>query len=31
VAAQMQAIFSEDWAFTTGEILAGNDFYPWRQ
>jgi len=28
VAAQMQAIFSEDWVFTTGEILAGNDFYP---
>jgi len=28
VAAQMQAIFSEDWTFTTGEILAGEKFYP---
>jgi cardiolipin synthase len=28
VVAQMQAIFSEDWTFTTGEILAGNTFYP---
>ena len=28
VAAQMQAIFSEDWAYTTGEILAGDRFYP---
>ena len=28
VAAQMQAIFSEDWTFTTGEILAGAKFYP---
>jgi cardiolipin synthase len=28
VVAQMQAIFSEDWTFTTGEILAGDDFYP---
>jgi cardiolipin synthase len=28
VAAQMQAIFAEDWAYTTGEILAGNRFYP---
>jgi len=28
VAAQMQAIFSEDWTFTTGEILAGDEFYP---
>ena len=28
VAAQMQAIFSEDWTFTTGEILAGERFYP---
>ena len=28
VAAQMQAIFSEDWTFTTGEILAGEQFYP---
>jgi cardiolipin synthase A/B len=27
-AAQMQAIFSEDWTFTTGEILAGEKFYP---
>ena len=26
--AQMQAIFSEDWTFTTGEILAGDLFYP---
>jgi cardiolipin synthase len=26
--AQMQAIFSEDWVFTTGEILAGDKFYP---
>lgn len=26
--AQMQAIFSEDWTFTTGEILAGDKFYP---
>lgn len=26
--AQMQAIFSEDWTFTTGEILAGDRFYP---
>jgi cardiolipin synthase len=24
----MQAIFSEDWTFTTGEILAGDTFYP---
>jgi cardiolipin synthase len=24
----MQAIFSEDWTFTTGEILAGDKFYP---
>lgn len=28
VAAQMQAIFSEDWTYTTGEILAGELFYP---
>jgi cardiolipin synthase len=28
VAAQMQAIFSEDWTYTTGEILAGDMFYP---
>ena len=28
VAAQMQAIFAENWSFTTGEILAGNEFYP---
>lgn len=28
VVAQMQAIFSEDWTFTTGEILAGATFYP---
>jgi cardiolipin synthase len=28
VAAQMQAIFSEDWTYTTGEILAGEKFYP---
>ena len=28
VAAQMQAIFSEDWTFTTGEILAGERFFP---
>jgi len=28
VAAQMQAIFSEDWTFTTGQILAGDLFYP---
>jgi cardiolipin synthase len=26
--AQMQSIFSEDWTFTTGEILAGDKFYP---
>jgi cardiolipin synthase len=24
----MQSIFSEDWTFTTGEILAGETFYP---
>jgi cardiolipin synthase len=28
VSAQMQAIFSEDWTFTTGELLAGDKFYP---
>ena len=28
VVAQMQSIFAEDWTYTTGEILAGNDFYP---
>jgi len=28
VTAQMQAIFSEDWTYTTGEILAGERFYP---
>jgi cardiolipin synthase len=28
VAAQMQAIFTEDWTYTTGEILAGEVFYP---
>jgi cardiolipin synthase A/B len=28
VAAQMQAIFGENWTYTTGEILAGNKFYP---
>ncbi|MCA1582799.1 MAG: cardiolipin synthase [Acidobacteria bacterium] len=28
VVAQMQAIFSEDWTYTTGEILAGEGFYP---
>ncbi len=28
VSAQMQAIFSEDWTFATGEILAGEKFYP---
>lgn len=26
--AQMQAIFSQDWTYTTGEILAGDKFYP---
>jgi cardiolipin synthase len=24
----MQAIFSQDWTYTTGEILAGDKFYP---
>ncbi len=28
VAAQMQAIFGENWTYTTGEILAGDKFYP---
>jgi cardiolipin synthase len=28
VSAQMQAIFGEDWTYTTGEILSGNKFYP---
>lgn len=28
VSSQMQSIFSEDWTFTTGEILAGDRFYP---
>ncbi len=28
VSAQMQAIFSEGWTYTTGEILAGDQFYP---
>lgn len=28
VVAQMQAIFGEDWTYTTGEILAGEQFYP---
>jgi cardiolipin synthase len=28
VVTQMQAIFSEDWTYTTGEILAGDTFYP---
>jgi cardiolipin synthase len=28
VAAQMQAVFSDDWTYTTGEILAGEKFYP---
>ena len=27
---QMQAIFAEDWTYTTGEILAGEKFYPKR-
>ncbi len=27
---QMQAIFAEDWTYTTGEILAGDRFYPRR-
>jgi cardiolipin synthase len=28
VVAQMQAVFSEGWTFSTGEILAGDAFYP---
>jgi len=28
VVSQMQAIFGEDWTYTTGEILAGDKFYP---
>jgi cardiolipin synthase len=28
VSAQMQAIFGEDWTYTTGEILSGDKFYP---
>jgi len=28
VAAQMQAIFAENWTYSTGEILAGDKFYP---
>jgi cardiolipin synthase A/B len=28
VVAQMQSIFGEDWTFTTGEVLAGEVFYP---
>jgi len=28
VVGQMQAIFGEDWTYTTGEILAGDKFYP---
>ena len=28
VVSQLQATFAEDWTFTTGEILAGDDFYP---
>lgn len=28
VSAQMQSIFSEGWTYTTGEILAGDKFYP---
>jgi len=28
VAAQMQSVFSEDWTYTTGEILTGDKFYP---
>ena len=31
VSAQMQAVFSEDWTYTTGEILAGEKFYPAQQ
>jgi cardiolipin synthase len=28
VAGQMQSIFAEDWTYTTGEILAGDEYYP---
>ncbi|HEV8579235.1 MAG TPA: phospholipase D-like domain-containing protein [Thermoanaerobaculia bacterium] len=28
VSAQMQSVFSEHWTYTTGEILAGEKFYP---
>lgn len=28
VVVQMQAIFSENWTYTTGEILAGDSIYP---
>ena len=28
VSAQMQAVFNENWTFATGEILAGDKFYP---
>jgi cardiolipin synthase len=28
VVPQMQAIFGEDWTYTSGEILAGDKFYP---
>jgi cardiolipin synthase len=28
VAAQTQAIFAEDWVYTTGEILVGSKYYP---
>jgi cardiolipin synthase A/B len=28
VVSQMQAVFGEHWTFTTGEILAGDVFYP---
>jgi len=28
VVTQMQSIFSENWTYTTGEILAGDTFYP---
>ncbi|MGE5234254.1 MAG: phospholipase D-like domain-containing protein [Acidobacteriota bacterium] len=28
ITAEMQAIFAEDWTYTTGEILAGDKFYP---
>jgi cardiolipin synthase len=28
VVAQLQAVFAENWTFTTAEILAGDNFYP---